>query len=91
MIVDMTEWWAAGLLVALPVVLWWAHDFTRIPGRIWYWSGHHRSPWQWGMLLGLLAGGWPALVIAAVGSRSAVRRDLLGDLRDQQEIANRRI
>jgi hypothetical protein len=76
-VLDLGVAWCIGLLVAFPVVRWWAHDLARIPGRAWYWTGHHLRPWQWAVLLGWLAGGWPAIAVVAGWARSQVRADLL--------------
>jgi len=76
MMVDLAMLWVAGMVVAVPALLWWSHDVARIPGPAWYWTGHHRRSWQWGLLFGWIAGGWPAIVIVIVWSQSAVRRDV---------------
>ncbi len=66
-----------GVVVAIPVILWWARDLGKIAGRDWFWAGYHRRHWQWGVLLGWIAGGWIAIVVIIVWSLSDQRADLL--------------
>ena len=73
---DLGVVWVVGVLAAIPVVLWWVRDVSRIPGRAWYWTGHHRNPWQWAVSLGWVAGGWPAMIVVLVWSQSAERKEL---------------
>lgn len=75
--------WLAGVVVAVPFVLWWAHDFSRIPGRVWFWTGRDRRPWQWAMLLGLVCGGWVAVGTAIRWRLGDDRRELLDELGDR--------
>lgn len=77
--------WLAGVVVTIPVAVWWARDLGRIPHRAWFWTAHHRRPWQWGFLLGWFAGGWPAIAIVVVWTQSAVRRDVLDEARTLSE------
>jgi hypothetical protein len=79
MMVDLGAVWLTGLLVTIPVAVWWAREIGRIPHRAWYWTAHHRRPWQWAFLLGWAAGGWPAIVIVVVWLQSDVRRDVLDE------------
>src|SRR4051794_30460969 len=79
MMLDVGAVWIAGVLVTIPVAVWWARDLARIPHRAWYWTAHHRRPWQWAFLLGWVAGGWPAIAIVLVWSQSAVRRDVMDE------------
>lgn len=72
--------WAVGFVLALPCVLWWASDIARIPGRTWYWTGRDPRPWQWAMLIGLLLGGWIAIVTAIRWRFSSERVVLLEDM-----------
>ncbi len=72
--------WAAGLVAMIPVAIWFARDLSRIPSRTWYWAGYHRRPWQWAVLLGWAAGGWPGMVVVLVWSQSAVRSELFAEL-----------
>lgn len=76
MVIQVALLWTIGVLIAIPVIAWWARDISRIPRRAFYWTGYHLRPWQWAVLLGWIAGGWPAIVIVLVWSRSAERRDL---------------
>lgn len=69
--------WIVGVVVAIPVILWWAHDLGRIAGRDWFWAGYHRRHWQWGVLFGWIAGGWIAIVIILAWALSEQRADLL--------------
>ena len=75
--IDLAVVWLVGVLAAIPAVIWLTRDLSRIHSPTWYWKGHHRQPWQWAVLIGWLAGGWPAMVIVLVWSQSALRRDLL--------------
>ena len=45
------------LEMAIPVVLWFGRDLTRIPTYTWAVTGLRREHWQWGVLLGWAAGG----------------------------------
>jgi hypothetical protein len=74
--------WAVGFVLALPFVLWWANDTARIPGRIWFWNGRDPRPWQWAMLLGLVLGGWIAIITAIRWRVSEDRAVLLEELSD---------
>jgi hypothetical protein len=74
--------WLTGALVAMPAVAWWSRDIGRIPRRVWYWSGYHRRPWRWGVLLGLVTGGVLALVVVAAWARSQERYELLAETRE---------
>jgi hypothetical protein len=67
---------ALGMLVSLPFVRWWANDVAEIPGPVWFWSGHHRSPWRRGVAAGWLLGGWAAILIVLIWARSDERREL---------------
>jgi len=71
--------WIAGVVVAIPVILWWARDIGRISHGDWFWAGYHRRHWQYGVLLGWIAGGWIAIVIIIVWSRSEQRSELLAE------------
>ncbi|MBK5287163.1 MAG: hypothetical protein JJE46_01725, partial [Acidimicrobiia bacterium] len=82
MMIDLITVWVVGVLAAIPVVIWFANDIGKINGPSWYWAGHRREPWQWSVLLGWLAGGWLAMVVVLVWSKSAVRRDLQHDAHD---------
>jgi hypothetical protein len=75
--------WVTGVVVATPFVVWWARDFDRIPGRIWYWSGYDRRAWQWAVFLGFLAGGVIAIVTVLRWRRSDARTELLDDLHER--------
>ena len=44
MAVDLLLLWVVGILVAIPVIAWWARDLARIPHRAWFWTGRHRRP-----------------------------------------------
>lgn len=83
--VNLAVLWTVGVIAAIPVILWWARDVTRIPSPTWFWTGHHRRHWQWGVLFGWLAGGWPAIVIVLVWAHSAERRDLLDEAADARK------
>lgn len=72
--------WAVGFVVAIPFVVWWASDVSRIPGRSWFWTGRDPRPWQWAMLIGLVLGGWVAIVTAIRWRFSDDRLALLDDL-----------
>ena len=73
--------WGAGMVAAIPFVLWWWRDVARIPSAAWYWTGHVRRSWRVGVAFGWVAGGWPAILVAVFWWRGAVRRDLLEELR----------
>ena len=79
-VVDLYVLWVVGVVAMVPVAVWWARDLARIPGRTWYWTGHHRRPWQWAVLLGWLAGGWPAMIVVLVWARSPARAQLLSEV-----------
>ena len=83
LMVNLAVVWFVGVLAATPAVVWFARDLGRIHRPNWYWTGHHPKPWQWGVLIGWLAGGWVALVIVLVWSQSATRRDVLADAGEQ--------
>jgi hypothetical protein len=83
--VDVALLWIVGMIAAVPLIFWWARDLGRIPSRTWMWTGHHRSPWQWGVLLGWFAGGWPAIVVLVAWSRSQTRCDLYDELSDRED------
>jgi hypothetical protein len=69
--------WLAGVILATPVVGWWLHDTRGISHGDWFWSGHDRRRWQYGVWLGWIAGGWVAIVIVSAWSRSDERADVL--------------
>jgi hypothetical protein len=83
--------WTVGFVLALPFVLWWASDVARIPGRIWYWNGRDPRPWQWAMVIGLLLGGWIAIVTAIRWRFSPDRVALLDDLAEYRFRHPRRV
>ena len=85
MFVDLGALWLTGVVVTIPVAIWWARDLARIPHRAWFWTAHHRRPWQWGFLLGWVAGGWPAIAIVIAWTQSGVRRDVLDEARTLYE------
>ena len=87
MAVDLLALWVVGVFVAVPVIAWWARDLARIPSPAWFWTGRHRRPWQWGVLLGWIAGGGPSIVVVLVWSRSEDRRDLLEEANDMHHRA----
>jgi hypothetical protein len=72
-----------GLIAATPFVVWWARDAGRIPGRVWYWSGHDPRPWQWAVLLGWFAGGVIAIVTVLRWRYGATRTELFEDLHER--------
>jgi hypothetical protein len=76
--------WAVGVVLAIPCVLWWANDSSRIPSRIWFWNGRDPRPWQWGIWIGLLLGGWIAIVVSIRWRFSEDRTVLLGDLAEHR-------
>lgn len=82
-LVPLAALWLTGLVVAVPFVVWWARDFDRIPGRIWYWSGYDRRAWQWAVFLGFLAGGVIAIFTVLRWRRSDARTELLDDLHER--------
>ena len=82
MVAVLAVLWLAGILVATPVVWWWARDMARIPRPVWYWTGRHRQTWTRGIGVGLLLSGWPAIVIVVVWARSAERVELLDEAHD---------
>jgi hypothetical protein len=81
--------WVVGIVIALPFVFWWGHDFSRIPGRVWYWTGLDRRPWQWAILLGLAAGGWIATATVIRWRYCAQREILLDELADRSSHRSR--
>jgi hypothetical protein len=82
-LIPLAVLWVAGVVVAVPFVVWWARDFDRIPGRIWYWSGYDRRAWQWAVFLGFLAGGVIAIVTVLRWRRSDARMELLDELHER--------
>ena len=76
MIIDLVLLWTVGVGAAVPVVLWFGRDLARISTRAWSVTGYRRQPWQWGVLVGWASGGWPAIVIVLVWSKSVERRAL---------------
>jgi hypothetical protein len=83
-VIRVAALWAVGVIVAVPFVVWWARDFARIPGRTWFWSGHDPRPWRWAVFLGFLAGGVVAVATVIRWRRSAVRDELLDELRERR-------
>lgn len=83
--IDLAMVWGAGVIAMIPVAVWWARDLSRIPGRIWWLNGQRRKAWQWAVLIGWAAGGWPAIVIVLVWSQSAVRKELIADAEDERQ------
>ena len=79
-VIDVCAFWVLGVVAMVPVAIWFARDLARIPGPTWYWAGYHRRPWQWAVLLGWLASGWPAMIVVLVWSRSSVRAQLLAEV-----------
>ncbi|MGZ4676477.1 MAG: hypothetical protein ACXVJ7_06535 [Acidimicrobiia bacterium] len=77
--------WCVGVLTAIPFVVWWAHDFSQLPGRVWFWSGYDRRPWQWAVLLGFVFGGVVAIVTVVRWWRSEERGFLFDEVHDQLE------
>lgn len=82
--VDLAVVWLVGVLAAIPAVVWFARDLGKVRSQNWYWTGHRPEPWQWGVLLGWLAGGWAAMVVILVWAHSAVRRDVRIDAENSQ-------
>jgi len=82
-LIPLAALWVAGVVLAVPFVIWWARDLGRIPGRIWYWSGYDRRTWQWTVFLGFLAGGVIAIVTVLRWQRSTARAELLDDLSER--------
>lgn len=76
MIVAIAAVWFAGALAAIPFVVWWSRDFAEIPRRIWFWAGLDPRLWERGVLIGFVFGGWVAIVVILVWSRSTVRCEL---------------
>ena len=74
--------WLVGMIVALPVVRWWARDTARIPGPVWFWTGHHRAVWRRTVAAAWLLSGWPAIVVVMVWARSRERQELLQEAGD---------
>ena len=71
-----------GMLIALPAVRWWAKDVARIPGPVWFWTGHQRRRWRRSVAAGWLLGGWIALILVWTWAHSAERRELLEEADD---------
>ncbi len=71
-----------GMVIALPAVRWWANDVARIPGPVWFWTGHERRRWRRSIAAGWLLGGWIALFLVASWARSDERRELLEEADD---------
>ena len=91
MLIGAVAAWAVGMIVAVPFVVWWARDFSRIPGRTWIWSGYDPRPWRWAVFLGFLTGGAIAIVTVLRWWRSIARDELLDELRERRaEYAARR-
>ncbi|MEP6625363.1 MAG: hypothetical protein ABJC79_13030 [Acidimicrobiia bacterium] len=84
MVIDLALLWVVGIVFAVPVVLWFGRDLTRIPTYIWAVTGLRREHWQWGVLLGWVAGGFPAMVIVLVWSKSVERSTLYRELAEMQ-------
>ena len=82
MFVSVAAVWLVGVLCAAPVVAWWARDVARIPSPVWFWIGRDRAHWRRGITIGWLLGGWPAIVIIVVWSRTAERFELLDETRE---------
>ena len=57
-------------------VIWFAADSGRIPSLVWFWSGSSRLGWWVTVLVGLVALGIPAFVIACAWRLSPTRRTL---------------
>ena len=76
--------------VGLIGLMWFAIDSTRIPGPIWYWSGHSRAGWWTAALACVLAMGIPALILAFVWRFGAARRSLRREMDELRESAHLR-
>lgn len=87
-VVDLGLLGVVGIVLAVPAVLWCIHDMRAIPHRVWFWSGHDRRPWYWALGIGWVLGGYGAVIVALVWSRSAERRDLYDELADLRERAH---
>ena len=65
---------AAGYLLGVASVMWFAVDSGRIPSMIWYWSGFSRPGWWGAILMCVVPFGIPAFIVAVVWRFSEARR-----------------
>jgi len=81
----------AGFGVGLVALAWAWVDLSRFPPQVWYWSGNRREMWRIGLVLGFLATGWPAMVVAIAWWRSASRAELRDEAHFLRETHRRKI
>lgn len=74
-----------GWLAAIPAALWWTRDTRHISRRTWYWSGHDKRAWTRGIIYGLVAFGWPAIVVVLVWRLGEQRAELMAEVVDLRE------
>lgn len=74
--------WVIGMIAALPVVRWWARDTARIPGPVWFWTGHHRAVWRRTVATAWFLSGWPAIIVVMIWAGSRERQELLQEAGD---------
>jgi len=71
-------------------VVWFAIDSARIPSLVWFWSGYSRLGWWTTILVGLVAFGVPAFIVALAWRWSGARRSLLREVDELKRVASAR-
>ncbi len=67
-------------------LLWFAFDSARIPSLVWFWSGYSRAGWWCTIVVGFVAFGVPAFVVAVAWRFGDARKGLfheVGELKRQ--------
>jgi len=76
------SWVLVAYGIGLVGVLWFAFDCGRIPSLVWFWSGYSRAGWWTTVLVGFVAFGVPAFVVAAAWRFSRARKGLYHEVDD---------
>jgi hypothetical protein len=70
--------------------IWFAVDSARVPSIVWFWSGYSRGGWWITAVLGFVAFGIPALIVAIVWRFSPTRKGLFHELDELKHDIRRR-